>query len=50
MTHTEAQREVYNASKQSKLYVLVRTEALRLAGYAPLCGHGYLTLVNRRLL
>lgn len=50
MTHTEAQREVHKARWQSELYVLVRTEALRLAGYAPLCGEGYLTLVNRRLL
>jgi hypothetical protein len=50
MTHTEAQRLIHTARGKSGMFVLVRTEALRIAGYAPLCGEGYLTLVHRSLL
>lgn len=50
MTHTEAQLHIAKARKQQSFFVAVRTEALRLAGYAPLCGEGFLTLVHRHLL
>jgi hypothetical protein len=50
VTHTEAQRLVREAKHKTGMFVLVRTEALRMAGYAPLCGNGYLTLVHRELL
>ena len=50
MTHTDAQRHIHEARQQTTYFVLVRTDALRLAGYAPLCGAGYLTLVHRHLL
>jgi hypothetical protein len=50
LTHTEAQRLVREAKHKTGMFVLVHTEALRMAGYAPLCGNGYLTLVHRELL
>jgi hypothetical protein len=50
LTHTEAQRHIRDAKQKTGMFVLVRTEALRIAGYAPLCGNGFLTLVHRHLL
>ena len=50
MTHTEAQRHIAQARRKDTFFVIVRTDALRVAGYAPLCGEGFLTLVHKHLL
>lgn len=50
LTHTEAQRHIRDAKQKTGMFVLVRTEALHVAGYATLCGNGFLTLVHRHLL